>query len=447
MDNLKDFLSKFFRNLGCGIDESEDSLIISNIPASFEKFSGKKGPYLFCFNHSLENHELINSNHYLIGSIKDFLDGRGETTLLKLDVNFDPKKELNNIIPLKNCEIKSFSKSYDNQFLFKFSFATMFQYLNEREQVINNVYVRNGEIINFDESCKLLEGNKRDLKEIVFDKEYELAKMRLKEITLIKKESLSLKLNDLLEKEISRIKLHYKNNSDELKIQRDSLIHQAENSEGDKLKKIEKMISKFDEEFSLKNFEDEEKTFIEHEFKKHTLSIKNKLLNVSVIYFPVYKINLVLNSGKDNRMIQIDYDSVLKDISPLFCLSCKKQVDEIILCSSGHITCRDCGDRCEVCDGINCKICQDKVCRFCNKKICSGCAEICEGCKEYFCKNHAFPINNSGKKLCRNCIKRCHDCGLMIEPGFSKKIAENFYCLKCFNIEKSKRILDDVFER
>jgi hypothetical protein len=127
-------------------------------------------------------------------------------------------------------------------------------------------------------------------------------------------------------------------------------------------------------------------------------------------------------------------------------MSCKNPLDEIIICSSGHLTCRNCGDKCEVCGGVFCKVCPEKICSFCNKRLCSNCLEVCAGCKKIFCKNHVYPTD-SGKKLCRNCIKRCSGCGLMIEPGFAKKILDNFYCLKCFNIEKNKKILDDVFSR
>jgi hypothetical protein len=430
MNPLKEFFLKFFKNLGCKVSENGECLNIIDIPSSFEKFSGKKGPYAFCFESPVDGYEFVGANHYIINSMKDFLEGRGETTLLKFDVNFDPKKELESLIPLRNCEVKSFSKVSENKFLFRFSFATVFQYLNEKEQIINNIYIRDGEIIDFDESFELSEGNKRDVKEIVFDNEYELSKNKLKEMIEPKKNEISLKLNDMLKKEISRIEIHYKNRLDE--VNKDSL---------------KKQIHKFDEENSPESFKEEEKTLIEHEVRKHALSIKNRLLNVSIICYPIYNLNVVLNSGSDNRMIQIDYDPIKKSISPLFCMSCKTPLDEIIICTSGHLICRNCGERCEICGGVFCKMCSEKLCSFCSKKVCSNCGEICEGCKKTFCKNHAYPINDSGKKLCRNCIKRCCECGLMIEPGFIKKIGENFYCLKCFNAEKGKKILDDVFER
>lgn len=440
MAGLIEFFEKFFESLGCKIQKRDFCLIVEDVPANFEKFSGKKSPYYFSFESETAGYELINANHYLIKSMKEFLEGRGETTLLKMDVQFAPKEEIPKLIPFRNCTIKNISKTSKNDFIFRFSFASIFQYLNDREQIINHLYIKNGEIINFDESIPLSEGNKKEISDISIDKEYETAKLKLKGLIEPKVKEISQKLNEQLDKEISRIKEHYKNRLGEINQQKELLNRQIKESNGEKKKKFEKMLQKIEEE-NLSSAE--EQTFIDGEKKKHGLSIKNKLINASVIYFPILNLNLMLESGKANRIIQMEYDSLKKELLPLFCSTCNSKLDEIILCSSGHLTCKNCGDKCVVCDGVFCKSCSQFKCNYCERKICSQCANVCASCKKTFCKNHLYPFD-AGRKLCHNCMKKCDRCGKIIEPELAR-IAGHKFCLKCSNKENRMNIMKNVF--
>jgi len=441
MKELIEFFEKFFGSLGCEVQKRESCLIISNVPANFEKFCGKKSPYYLSFESEVENYELINPTHYLIKSMKEFLEGRGETTLLKLDVVFDAKEELPKMIPFRNCKIKSVSKSSKNDFVFRFSFSSVFQYLNDKEQVINNIYVRNGEVINFDAGLVLSEGNKREIHEVETDKEYEIVKEKLKELIKPKIAEVSLKLNEKLQKEISRIKIHYKNHLEENKGQRETLMKQISDSTGEKRKKFEKMLEKLMEENLSSS---EEKTLTENETRKHGLSIKNKLINVSVIYFPIFNFNLMLSSGKTDKIIGINYDSLKKEILPLFCSTCNKELNEIILCSSGHLTCRNCGEKCDMCDGIFCKSCNQAKCNFCGRKLCSDCVEVCASCRKTFCSHDVYPFDNSRRKMCRKCMKKCAKCGEIILPGELREMNGKEVCSKCYNKESRKMFMKDL---
>lgn len=443
MKELIEFFEKFFESLGCKIQKNNFGLIISEVPANFEKFSGKKSPYYFCFDSETEGYELINPTHYLVKSMKEFLEGRGETTLLKLDVQFDAKEEIPKMIPFRNCKIKNVSKSHKNDFVFRFSFSSIFQYLNEKEQVINNIYVQNGKVINFDESLILSDGNKREIGEVNTNKEYEIAKEKLKELIKPKVSEVSQKLNEQLQKEISRIKIHYKNNLNENNQQKELLMKQIEESTGEKKKRFKKMLQKLVEENPTTA---EENLLIEGETKKHGLSIKNKLINVSVIYFPIFDFNLMLNSGKTDKIIGMSYNSLNKEILPLFCSTCNAKLDEIILCSSGHLTCRNCGEKCDMCGGIFCKSCSQTKCNFCGRKLCSNCVEVCPSCKKTFCSHDVYSFDNSGRKMCRKCMKKCSKCGIIISPGELKEVGGNPICSKCYNQENRKKFLRGLRE-
>ena len=404
MNELINFFIKFFKNLGSEVKQEEKFLIISHVPPSFEKFSGKRGPYFFSFEKEKEGYEMVSPNHYFIRTIREFLEGRGETTLLRINFGTDFKEEIPKRIPFLNSEIKNVTKTIKNNFIFKFSFATTFQYLNEKENFIHHVFVQDNKIINFDESLSLTEGNKKDFQEVNADKEYTLAKEELKKIVFPKTEELKLKLGNQLENEISKIHKLYEKNISEIEAQEESLKRQAKTNKEDseKAKKIAKMLENFKEENSKGKIKEEEEEFIQKEIKKHGLKIDNKLINTTIIYFPIYNLNLTLEVGKNNyKMIEMIYDPLKKIVSPLYCKSCGEAVNEIIVCSSGHITCRNCGEKCSSCEGIYCKSCQTKKCTECERTICGHCQNTCEICGKVFCDYHI--IKNSGRKICRHC--------------------------------------------
>ena len=407
MNEIINFYSKFFRSIGCEVQQKENELTISNIPPNFEKFSGRRGPYFFSFENEKAGYELVSSNHYLIKTIKEFLEGRGETTLLKINFGINFKEEIPKIIPFLNSEIKTVNKTETNHFIFKFSFATTFQYLNERESSITNIYISDNHIINFDNSLNLVEGNKRDFQDISAEKEYSLAREELKRIILPKTEEIKKKLGENLNEEISRINQLYRNNLSEIEEQEKSLKKQIEANKRDseKMKRAEKMLQNLKENNDKKKIKEEEDEFIQKEIKKHGLKIDTKLVNTTIIYFPSYKLNLTLEIEKNNlKIIELDYNPLKKIISPVYCKSCGKEVKEIILCSSGHITCRNCGEKCASCDRIYCKSCQTKKCSECGRTLCSHCQNKCDLCGKIFCDYHI--TKNNVKNLCKSCERK-----------------------------------------
>ena len=407
MNELIDFYGRFFKSIGCEVQQKENELVISNIPQSFEKFSGKRGPYFFSFDRERTGYEYVSTTHYLIKTIKEFLEGRGETTLLRIDFGLDFKEEIPKKIPFLNSTIRSVNKTATNHFIFKFSFATTFQYLNEKEVIINHIYVSDNKVVNFDESLALKDGNKREVPEINADVEYMLAKDELKKIISPKTEDIKKKLGEQLNEEISRINQLYQNNIAEVEEQEKSLNRQIEANKDDseKRKRIEKMLENLHEENNKKKIKDEEEEFIQKEIKKHGLKIDTKLVNTTVIYFPVYNLNLTLEIEKGNlKIIELGYNPLEKSISPVHCKSCGKEVKEIILCSSGHITCRDCGEKCSSCDSIYCKSCQTKKCEECGRILCSHCWNRCEICGKTFCDYHISKVN--GQKICKSCERK-----------------------------------------
>lgn len=445
MNDLKQVLIKFFTNLNCEVVDEEDSIKVSNIPQKFGKFAGNYGPYFLSFKGEKEGYELITQSHYLIKAINEFLEGRGSTTILELETNFNPEKDLPKIIPFRNSEIKSVHSNLEVNFIFKFTFSTTYQYLSEKETLVNHIYIRNGEIIDF-ESDSLVEGNKRRFQGINLENEMNIAKSKLKELTTPKTQELGEKLKGLLEKEIERIKKHYKKDLEEFVTKEIGLKEQiSKETSPEKKKKVEKMLENLQEGSSIERIRKEEQNFIQHEVRKHSISINNKLMNIAVIHFLIYKMNLTMDLG-DNKLkiIEMVYDPVKEKLNPVFCKSCEKELNEIIICASGHFTCRDCGDRCESCKGVLCKACNVSKCVECDKSLCSDCVDVCSGCRKSFCKTHLIKIPGSNKNICRSCVKRCAKCGVALGSEFTKNSNGKLICTKCGNADAMKDI-NEIF--
>ena len=407
MNETLDFFMRFFKNLGSEVKQEENSMIVNNIPPKFEKFCGKKGPYKLSFDIEREGYELVTQNHYMINSIKEFLSNSGETSLLKIDFEKEIKEELEQIIPFRNGKIKNIAKISNNNLIIKFSFLTEYYYLNEKESVVNSIYVCDGKIFDFNEKLKLSDGSKHELLEKDLSKEYELAKLEIQEKNKLRIDNLSEKLNKNLEEEIARIRNHYSNKIKEIKDQEISLNQQIETNKEDKekVKKLKKALETIKSEESEEKLNDEEKLSINNEIKKYSLRINNKLINTSLIYYPVYDLTITVEISKgEYKIIELKLDPYYNKINPVYCKNCKKELKEIIICSSGHLTCRDCGDKCIVCGSVICKECQTEKCSVCGVETCKKCSFRCEKCGKRVCLNHLR--NSGGRKICSNCFSK-----------------------------------------
>lgn len=406
MDETFEFFYRFFKNMNCIIEIEDKKIKISNVPQKFEKFCGKKSPYLLCFEKEVEGYELVNTNHYMINAIKDFLTGSGETALLKINFEKDIKQQIEDIIPFRNGKIKNVVKNFKNKIILRFSFLTEYYYLNEKENVVNSIYICDGKIFDFNENFKLVDGNKQDIPEKDFSKEYENAKIKIKDINKIKIEEISEKLNNSLQEEILRMKKHYEHKIKELQEQENSLNKQIELSKNDfeKIKKLKKNLSNLREQEDENKLKEEENLALENEIKKYSLRVNNKLLNTTIIYYPIYDLTITIEISKgEYKIIELKLDPYYKKINPVYCKNCNKELKEIIVCSSGHLTCRDCGDKCIVCGSVICKQCQTEKCAICNVEMCRKCSTRCEKCGKRVCMNHLR--NYKGRKLCSDCAK------------------------------------------
>jgi hypothetical protein len=458
---IKSFTLEFFKNLKCNITQNGDILIIEDVPKSFEDLYGKAAPYKISFSGKIEGTEFVGKGSQFLTAMTKYLEGAGKTTLLKIDFNVDPMKEIEKTLSLKNCKIDNLTKKHKNNFFSRFTFMTTFRYLNESEQVINEIYVHNGKIVNGDLSgYTILEGDSDESSSKNIEKDYSIARESLKDSLKDKTNKIGEILGSRLEKEIERIREHYKNLLGEMggdlggqleKIKEAELqLRVAEGEElgvlRDRVDRLKKSLLKMGDDDAKSRVLKEQEFTIKDATHKHSLNIDNKLVNTTVIYYPVFSFNLFLKGDDSGRFVEMVYDPLTRDLKDLICESCSKKISRLNLCSAGHINCDDCLDRCGECSKYFCEKCLKRSCNSCGKSLCKSCSVMCLGCSKHTCKNHLRRDCVSGDDRCVLCLRACMRChGMAQEKYFGEALDGSKVCQKCLGSEKRGTVMKDIF--
>jgi hypothetical protein len=445
---LKNFVERFFTNLKSDLIWEGNILKIDKVPIDFENFYGKKSPYVLVFDKEdikLSNDsELITKGSTIIRVMTNYLESMGQTTLLK--INFpNSEEEIKKFLKFQNCQVHSISKKIIPDYILRFTFSTSLQYLNEKEQIMNNLYVNREKVIDFNlELYGVSEGKKEeiDLKDI--KNYYNLAKEKLKLLLESKTLEIGTALNNKLDKEINRITEHYSHQIKEIQDEIDKNINQLNLLEGQlkgstdknieiKINKVKEHLKNIEKENKISNFEKEKEFFINDEIHKHSLNIQNKLINTTIIYYPIFKFSIFLKSQDAGRSIEVIYNPLKKELNSVNCETCSKELSELFLCSSGHISCSDCISKCMDCHRITCKKCFLDKCEICNNSLCKRCSGKCSICHRTVCKSHLKKDINSKREYCISCIKRCSICNEYVGKENLKKCpsCSKEFCSKC----------------
>jgi len=422
-EDIKNFTVSFFTNLKSNLfwDNCGKKLKITAVPETFEKFYGKKSPYELVFSKedAINGEELMVKGSFLLNCMKEFLQDKGQTTLVKIDFDFDPGDEIQKYLKLKNCQLTSITKKPSYDWILRFTFLTTFQYLNEKEQMVNPIYIKEKEIVNFNlDAYKTIEGKKEDINLKDIRAQYNLAKDYLKTLINPKIEKISGILNEKLDKELERVKHHYLNqvNEDSANLTKSErqikeLSEQITNSEKNpnldrgfaqvRIKRLRETIDNLKSPKRKDDLKKEEEFFLKDETNRHSLSVDNKIMNTTIAYFPIYNYSGYLKNSDSVRIFNLVYNPLTKDISKMSCEVCSKEIKELYLCSAGHISCGGCLRACLECQKEYCTNCLKISCFSCGKKLCKRCAKKCIFCGKYKCPSHMF---NSSK--CKTCSEK-----------------------------------------
>lgn len=462
VEEIKEFVLNFFGKLECDIVNKGEFYIIDKVPKAFLDISSLSSPIKISFSKQIEDCEFIDKNSNLLRFIERFLDNVGKTTLLKIDFEVDPILEIKKHINLKNCKINNIIKKNKNNFFSRFSFLTTFRFLNEKEQMINEIYVHDGKVVQGDLSgYKVVEGDIDKINHDNLKEDYNLAKDYLVDLLKSKKEELSNYLLKELDKEIDRIKEYYNTQLGEYGGELNKYIDKIKElelkirtSEGEKKNELLGKISRLKEGLvKLSNGDSKEKVLKEMNFsikdaqQKFSLNLNNKLLNTTIIYYPVFVFDLSLDNDDIKKTIEVSFDPLTKEFSGLSCENCHNKLKEVILCSNGHLTCDNCLKKCGGCNKTFCGKCNLRKCEICGKSLCIDCVVKCKKCGSYVCKDHLRMDSLSGEEFCINCLRACSRCHNLTQEKFFGVSKDNSkICQRCLVEEKRKSILRNVFD-
>ncbi|HLC31890.1 MAG TPA: hypothetical protein VJK51_04435 [Candidatus Nanoarchaeia archaeon] len=440
---LKSFTLNFFENIKASIKWEKNVLEITSVPKDFETLFGKRAPYLLIFNPEdiSPNAELISPGSLLITSMKRFLEDKAKTTLQKINVDPSFTDIITASFSLKNASFSNITKNKSYSSLIRFTFATVFQYLNEKEQLLNFITYEKDSIANIDiDEFELIEGKASEIQLPNVDALYPTAKEHLKSLLQPKVHEIAKNLKVKLEKEQQRIKHHYENQKRELQLQQDKIqlqlveLEKQPTPEKNTLLRIERLkesLKELQRPELKQNVEKEEQFLLKDESQKHGLAMNTRLLNTSIIYYPTFSIQGYIKNADTTRYIKLSYNPLKKQLSPLPCESCTTLLKEIILCSGAHIICPSCAALCPSCAKPSCKNCLKKSCTTCHRPACKTCLIRCSSCSLTQCKHH-FP-SLSPKPLCQSCSVSCSSCGKVEEKSAQKPCnsCRRSYCATC----------------
>jgi len=453
MENkLLNFVKKFFLNLGANAVYENNVLTINRVPLNFQKFYGKSEPYKFESNKTNNKAiEFLEKGSYTLKAIKSYLEDAGQTTLLKLDFNCNPIEEIKKVITTPNAKLYEFRNKRKNNIFFRFTFHTSFQYLNEREKIINEIYIHDGKVIDGNlNDYSVIEGTKREIEIPDMKEPYFIAKEKLKEMLKDKTNEISSSLNKVLENEIRRIENHFRNEDKEIHVnlkkavqKLNALINELDYEKVEKQKIVlHKLKLKLSPEERLN---DKERT-IGIEKTKHGLNINNKLFNTTLIYNKVFSYNATLKNEHVSSIVELSYDPLTKTVSKVNCNSCTNEITELCLCKTKHVVCIKCMRMCESCNLHYCMDCIKIKCETCNKQICRDCSTRCSSCAKTMCKTHTKLDKVTTRIYCNDCLIRCERCsGLKIESAFKHSHRTGAkICGECFRREMQESVLKDL---
>ena len=340
MDNqLKNFVEKFFINLGAQVILQGDYILVSNVPESFEKFYGKNSPYKFVFSSQKMSSDssLVEKGSYTLKAISNYLENSGETTLLKINFECDGENEIRKRIKISNSKIKKFLPKKKYSIFFRFTFHTTYQYLNKKKKIINEIYVHEGKIINGNlKDYPVSEGKRNEIRIPDIKESYFIAKEELKNKLVEETEKFKEKLSGKLNREIERIEKHFSNEEEEIEInlkkaeeKLEELLIEADSS---KISRQKSLIKNLKEKLNIEEKTREKNQAILIEKNRYGLNVNNKLFNTTLIYHPIFSYDVELKNNSSNKKIEISFNPLTQEISLPKCESCQEEIDEIYLC-------------------------------------------------------------------------------------------------------------------
>ena len=331
----------------------------------------------------------------------------------------------------------------------------------EVERVLSEIYVHEGKVVDGDlGGYSVVDGDSLEVDGEAIKRDYVIAKARAIELAEVKQAEVAGVLKGKVEVEVARIGEHYdmqlKELSGDLNGKLDKIrevemeLRSCDESEREGLRKrLERLrngiVKAGDDEIMQRVLREREFT-VQDAMQKFSLNVDRKLVNTTAIYYPVYSFKLHLKGASSEKLVDMTYDPLTKNLNRLECEGCGADVINISLCSGGHVSCGDCLDACGECGERFCAKCLKRSCNVCGRKLCRGCVKMCIRCGGVVCSTHMRRDCVTGEERCVNCLRACLKChGMSEERYFGEMRDGSKVCGKCLGEERRGAVLGKVF--
>ena len=372
--------------------------------------------------------------------------------ILKLKLENISEEEIKNKLKINNAEISYISKKEKYNVFLKFTFESTFEYLDKEELLTKEIFVQEDNILNLDLSKESFEeGDKKEIKIPDTREGYFIAKEDLRIINQNKKQEILDKLEKLVEIEKEKIEKefykYYSKYVEDLKKLNETLYEFEKEGDFENAAKQKSLIEELRKKYRIKELEKDKERAFQLEEQKHILNVNTKLVKTTLIYYPVFLLEIYLKNTFSEKKIEISFDFLKGDFIELVCDGCGKNTKNMYLGARGHICCEECAVNCQSCHKIYCEKCIKEECESCHKNICRECSVHCYRCGRLVCKSHVKEDIISKRIYCTDCLKSCERCGKLRDP-YSFKVSKKTnadICGNCFRDEIQEKVLEDIF--
>jgi hypothetical protein len=150
---------------------------------------------------------------------------------------------------------------------------------------------------------------------------------------------------------------------------------------------------------------------IAEEIENHRLRVQVRLFSYGVFRLPVATADLTVSDGQREAPVRITRNLYTGALRRPTCQSCAREVENLVLCRNGHISCDDCMVQCQHCQDVLCAECGVEACPVCGQLNCDTCGQTCWVCGQRACPEHISTCPVCGDTVCLACQDECSACG------------------------------------
>lgn len=183
------------------------------------------------------------------------------------------------------------------------------------------------------------------------------------------------------------------------------------------------------------DLEEEQARKVKERLNAIQVNVEVETSQLMMVELPVQKAAIQITKGSVSGEFSLAFNRATGTLDRPLCTNCEKELKEVDLCRSAHLSCSKCMVSCR-CGTDVCGTCGHEACSVCQKETCTLCLEECGHCGESNCLDHHRTCDGCSSPRCLTCARACQSCektvclscGLLSKVG---ELGETCYCRDC----------------